>query len=54
MTELAHENLLLLEDGHCLRDQALDVCRWPARGEDPASAPPAWKRCVRWSPRTWA
>jgi LysR family hydrogen peroxide-inducible transcriptional activator len=24
--ELAHEQLLLLEDGHCLRDQALDVC----------------------------
>ena len=24
--ELAHEHLLLLEDGHCLRDQALDVC----------------------------
>ena len=25
--ELADETLLLLEDGHCLRDQALDVCR---------------------------
>jgi LysR family hydrogen peroxide-inducible transcriptional activator len=24
--DLAGENLLLLEDGHCLRDQALDVC----------------------------
>ena len=24
--DLAHETLLLLEDGHCLRDQALDVC----------------------------
>jgi LysR family transcriptional regulator, hydrogen peroxide-inducible genes activator len=25
-TDLAGENLLLLEEGHCLRDQALDVC----------------------------
>jgi LysR family hydrogen peroxide-inducible transcriptional activator len=25
--ELAQSNLLLLEEGHCLRDQALDVCR---------------------------
>lgn len=25
--ELATANLLLLEEGHCLRDQALDVCR---------------------------
>jgi LysR family hydrogen peroxide-inducible transcriptional activator len=24
--DLAHETLLLLEDGHCLRDQALDIC----------------------------
>jgi LysR family transcriptional regulator, hydrogen peroxide-inducible genes activator len=24
--DLNHETLLLLEDGHCLRDQALDVC----------------------------
>jgi LysR family transcriptional regulator, hydrogen peroxide-inducible genes activator len=27
LEELAGEQLLLLEDGHCLRDQALDVCR---------------------------
>jgi LysR family hydrogen peroxide-inducible transcriptional activator len=25
--DLAREEVLLLEDGHCLRDQALDVCR---------------------------
>jgi len=25
--ELSQYNLMLLEDGHCLRDQALDVCR---------------------------
>ena len=27
MSRLSDETLLLLEDGHCLRDQALDVCR---------------------------
>ena len=27
MSQLSNETLLLLEDGHCLRDQALDVCR---------------------------
>jgi LysR family transcriptional regulator, hydrogen peroxide-inducible genes activator len=26
MDDLHHEHLLLLEDGHCLREQALDVC----------------------------
>jgi LysR family hydrogen peroxide-inducible transcriptional activator len=26
--------LLLLEDGHCLRDQALDVCRTAGAGEN--------------------
>lgn len=33
MQELAGETLLLLEDGHCLRDQALDVCRLAGAGE---------------------
>ncbi len=27
LDDLGDERLLLLEDGHCLRDQALDVCR---------------------------
>jgi LysR family hydrogen peroxide-inducible transcriptional activator len=27
LKDLDHEHLLLLEEGHCLRDQALDVCR---------------------------
>ena len=31
--DLAHESLLLLEDGHCLRDQALDVCHMAGAGE---------------------
>ena len=26
LQELGRENLLLLEEGHCLRDQALEVC----------------------------
>ncbi len=32
------ERLLLLEDGHCLREQALDVCGF-ARGEGPERGP---------------
>lgn len=27
VSELAQANLLLLEEGHCLRDQALDICQ---------------------------
>jgi LysR family hydrogen peroxide-inducible transcriptional activator len=33
LADLADERLLLLEDGHCLRDQALDVCRMAGIGE---------------------
>lgn len=33
MRDLANESLLLLEDGHCLRDQALDVCHLAGAGE---------------------
>ena len=33
LKELANERLLLLEDGHCLRDQALDVCQLAGSGE---------------------
>ncbi|RPE75504.1 LysR substrate-binding domain-containing protein [Vulcaniibacterium tengchongense] len=31
--DLDHEHLLLLEEGHCLRDQALDVCRMAGADE---------------------
>ncbi|MBL8297045.1 MAG: DNA-binding transcriptional regulator OxyR [Rhodanobacteraceae bacterium] len=31
--DLENESLLLLEDGHCLRDQALDVCRLAGASE---------------------
>ena len=33
LDDLANESLLLLEDGHCLRDQALDVCHLAGAGE---------------------
>ncbi len=33
LSDLSHEKLLLLEDGHCLRDQALDVCQLAGAGE---------------------
>jgi len=29
--DMANEDVLLLEDGHCLRDHALSVCRLPAK-----------------------
>ncbi|MDG1824821.1 MAG: hydrogen peroxide-inducible genes activator [Henriciella sp.] len=30
-TDLSNEDVLLLEDGHCLRDHALSVCRLPSK-----------------------
>jgi LysR family hydrogen peroxide-inducible transcriptional activator len=33
LADLSSEKLLLLEDGHCLRDQALDVCAMAGSGE---------------------
>lgn len=33
ISDLEDEHLLLLEEGHCLRDQALDVCRMAGAGE---------------------
>lgn len=35
LDDLAHESLLLLEEGHCLRDQALDVCHLAGAEEKP-------------------
>jgi len=34
LDDLSTQTLLLLEDGHCLRDQALDVCRTAGAGEN--------------------
>ncbi|MGN6728537.1 MAG: DNA-binding transcriptional regulator OxyR [Rhodanobacteraceae bacterium] len=33
LADLEDQSLLLLEDGHCLRDQALEVCRMAGAGE---------------------
>ncbi len=33
LADLSKQNLLLLEDGHCLRDQALEVCHMVGAGE---------------------
>jgi LysR family hydrogen peroxide-inducible transcriptional activator len=33
LADLSSQNLLLLEDGHCLRDQALEVCHLSGAGE---------------------
>ena len=33
LSDLENEHLLLLEDGHCLRDQALEVCQLAGAGE---------------------
>ncbi|KRF00370.1 transcriptional regulator [Frateuria sp. Soil773] len=33
LADLEDESLLLLEDGHCLRDQALEVCQLAGAGE---------------------
>ena len=33
LEDLADQSVLLLEDGHCLRDQALEVCRLAGAGE---------------------
>ncbi len=36
-TALRSLNLLLLDEGHCLRDQALDICREAGRADVPAT-----------------
>lgn len=33
LSDLADERLLLLDDGHCMRDQALEVCQMAGAGE---------------------
>ena len=41
MSDLAGEKLLMLEDGHCLRDQAMGFCFEAGRMRIPTSARPA-------------
>jgi LysR family hydrogen peroxide-inducible transcriptional activator len=33
LADIQQESMLLLEDGHCLRDQALEVCSWAGTRE---------------------
>jgi LysR family hydrogen peroxide-inducible transcriptional activator len=44
--ELAAERLLLLEDGHCLRDQALEVCAGTVPSETAAASLPTLVQMV--------
>lgn len=48
MSDLAGEKLLMLEDGHCLRDQAMGFCFEAERMKIPISGRPVWKRCATW------
>jgi LysR family hydrogen peroxide-inducible transcriptional activator len=48
MSDLAGEKLLMLEDGHCLRDQAMGFCFEAGAMKTPTSGRPVWKRCVIW------
>jgi len=50
---LAGENVLLLEEGHCMRDQALAIAAPPRRTSARSSRPPASRRCARWWPPAW-
>ncbi len=49
MSDLAGEKLLMLEDGHCLRDQAMGFCLKRVQTKIPISVRQAWKRCAIWS-----
>jgi LysR family hydrogen peroxide-inducible transcriptional activator len=37
LSDLKSENLMLLEDGHCLSDQTLDICQWHLISDDNAN-----------------
>ena len=50
MADLAGEKLLMLEDGHCLRDRRWASALKRVRTKIPTSARPALKRCVTWLP----
>ncbi len=48
MSDLAGEKLLMLEDGHCLRDQAMGFALKRERMKIPTSGRPVWKRYAIW------
>ena len=53
--DLQDEEVLLLEDGHCLRDQALSGLSCSSRHQKaPASRPPASRPCANWWRLIWA
>ena len=47
--DLSEQNLLLLEDGHCLRDQALEVCQLAGAMERTGFRATSLETCARWS-----
>ena len=44
MASVDQSRLILLEEGHCLRDQALAFCAAPRGPGPPGSARPRWQR----------
>lgn len=48
MSDLAGEKLLMLEDGHCLRDQAMGFCFEAGADEDTHFRATSTKRCAIW------
>jgi LysR family hydrogen peroxide-inducible transcriptional activator len=47
---LKGKKLLMLADGHCLRDQAMGFCLPQASVRISASRAPVWRPCATWSP----
>jgi LysR family hydrogen peroxide-inducible transcriptional activator len=50
--DIMTEKLLLLDEGHCLRDQALDVCGSNSKGREEVRAT-SLERCARWWAWGW-
>lgn len=48
MSELSGEHLLMLEDGHCLRDQAMGFCFKLGRMKIRISVQPVWRHYAIW------
>jgi LysR family hydrogen peroxide-inducible transcriptional activator len=50
VADLKNEKLLLLEEGHCLRDQALEVCSRVGIRDQQDFRATSPRPCARWSP----
>ena len=48
MNTLKGQEMLMLDDGHCLRNQALDYCFTAGAKEDSHFQATSLKRCVIW------